>query len=107
MLHYAEDPAAAIAEAARMLRLGGRMLIIDFAPHNLERLRSEHAHRRLGFAREQVAAWLDEAGIECTHVRELAPPRKGDDQLTVSLWLGQDRRIRTDWPLKQQDREVA
>ncbi|WP_046863025.1 ArsR/SmtB family transcription factor [Microvirga massiliensis] len=107
VLHYLDDPARAIREAARLTAPGGRILVVDFAPHRLEFLREAQAHRRLGFAREQVAAWLDEAGIECTLVRELAPPRKGDDQLTVSLWLGQDRRIRTDWPLKQQDREVA
>ena len=63
VLHYAEDPAAAVAEAARMLRLGGRMLIIDFAPHNLERLRSEHAHRRLGFADAEIAKWCRAAGL--------------------------------------------
>jgi ArsR family transcriptional regulator len=107
VLHYLDDPARAIREAARLTAPGGRILVVDFAPHRLEFLREAQAHRRLGFAREQVAAWLDEAGIECTLVRELAPPRKGDDQLIVSLWLGQDRRIRTDWPLKQQDREVA
>jgi ubiquinone/menaquinone biosynthesis C-methylase UbiE/DNA-binding HxlR family transcriptional regulator len=107
VLHYLDDPARAIREAARLTAPGGRILVVDFAPHRLEFLREAQAHRRLGFTREQVAAWLDEAGIECTLVRELAPPRKGDDQLTVSLWLGQDRRIRTDWPLKQQDREVA
>ena len=80
-------------------RPGGRILVVDFAPHRLEFLREAQAHRRLGFAPTQVAGWLDEAGLDCTLNREIAPPRKGDEQLTVSLWLGQDRRVVTDWPL--------
>ena len=54
VLHYADDPAAAIAEAARVLRPGGRLVVVDFAPHELEFLRDEHAHRRLGFADAEV-----------------------------------------------------
>jgi ArsR family transcriptional regulator len=107
VLHYLDDPARAIREAVRLVAPGGRVLVVDFAPHNLEFLRERQAHRRLGFAREQVAGWLDEAGLDCTLTRELAPPRKGGEQLTVSLWLGQDRRVVTDFPLSQQNREVA
>jgi ArsR family transcriptional regulator len=81
VLHYAEDPAAAVAEAARLLRLGGRLLIVDFAPHNLERLRSEHAHRRLGFADSEVVKWCRAAGLRAARVEHL--PGK---ELTVSLW---------------------
>lgn len=107
VLHYLDDPARAIREAARLVAPGGRLLVVDFAPHGLEFLRERQAHRRLGFAREQVAGWLAEAGLDCTLMRDLAPPSGGADQLTVSLWLGQDRRIVTDWPLAQADREVA
>ncbi|HEU6442577.1 MAG TPA: methyltransferase domain-containing protein, partial [Microvirga sp.] len=107
VLHYLDDPARAIREAARLVAPGGRILVVDFAPHKLEFLRETQAHRRLGFAPSQVAGWLDEAGLDCTLTKEIAPPRKGDDQLTVSLWLGQDRRVVTDWPLTQPDREVA
>ena len=107
VLHYLEDPARALREAARLLGPGGRLLVVDFAPHNLEFLRERQAHRRLGFAQEQVASWLTEAGLDCRLVRNLAPPRAGDDQLTVTLWLGEDPRVITDWPLTQQNREVA
>ena len=107
VLHYLDDPARAIREAARLVAPGGRILVVDFAPHNLEFLREAQAHRRLGFAPTQVAGWLDEAGLDCTLNREIAPPRKGDEQLTVSLWLGQDRRVVTDWPMNEPDREVA
>jgi hypothetical protein len=54
-----------------------------------------------------VAGWLDEAGLDCTLTRDIAPPKRGDELLTVSLWLGQDRRVVTDWPLAEPDREVA
>jgi ubiquinone/menaquinone biosynthesis C-methylase UbiE/DNA-binding transcriptional ArsR family regulator len=107
VLHYLEDPARAIREAGRLVAPGGRMLVVDFAPHGLEFLREAQAHRRLGFARDQVVAWLDEAGLDCTLTSELAPPVAADEQLTVSLWLAQDRRVTTDWPLSHDNREVA
>lgn len=107
VLHYLDDPARAIREASRLVAPGGRILVVDFAPHSLEFLRETQAHRRLGFAPEQVADWLDEAGLDCTLNRQIAPARTGDEQLIVSLWLGQDRRVATDWPISAPDREVA
>ena len=111
VLHYLDDPARALREAAQLLAPGGRVLVVDFAPHGLEFLRETQAHRRLGFAREQVAGWLAEADLDCALTRELAPPKKkgneGGDHLTVTLWLGQDRRIVTDWPLAAPSREIA
>ncbi|MBZ6075204.1 ArsR/SmtB family transcription factor [Microvirga puerhi] len=107
VLHYLDDPARAIREASRLVAPGGRILVVDFAAHNLEFLRETQAHRRLGFTPEQVADWLDEAGLDCTLNRQIAPSKKGDEQLIVSLWLGQDRRVATDWPLTAHDREVA
>ncbi len=107
VLHYLDDPARAIREAARLVAPGGRLLVIDFAPHSLEFLREHQAHRRLGFAADQVQGWLEEAGLDCTLTREVAPPKAGEDKLTVQLWLGQDPRVITDFPLSQKNREVA
>src|SRR6201982_532968 len=64
VLHFLDDSARAIAEAARVLRPQGRLLVVDFAPHDLEFLREEHAHRRLGFASETVTQWLETAGLD-------------------------------------------
>jgi ArsR family transcriptional regulator len=63
VLHYAEDPAAVLREAARVLKPGGVVLVVDFAPHDLVELRREHAHIHLGFADNQVAGWLTAAGL--------------------------------------------
>ncbi|MGV7032293.1 ArsR/SmtB family transcription factor [Methylobacterium symbioticum] len=85
VLHYLDDPARALREAARLVAPGGRLLVVDFAPHDLEFLRESQAHRRLGFAAEQVAGWLADAGLGRVTTRGLAPAEQG--QLTVTLWL--------------------
>lgn len=86
VLHYLEYPRAAIAEAARVLRPGGRILIVDFAPHELEALRTEHAHRRLGLPDEAVTGWCRDAGLDIEPVVQLAGDPGAGQTLTVSLW---------------------
>ena len=93
VLHYLDDPARAIREAARTLRPGGRMLIVDFAPHGLEFLRDAHAHRRLGFGHQEIARALEGAGLEVVSIRDLPAPTSGADRLTVTLWLARDPRL--------------
>ncbi len=67
---------------------GGRLLIVDFAPHELEFLREQHAHRRLGLEPAQVEDWIVAAGLSLSSRRDLEPaPDEGAQKLTVSLWV--------------------
>jgi ubiquinone/menaquinone biosynthesis C-methylase UbiE len=83
VLHYAHSPAEAISEAARVLTPGGRLLVIDFAAHEREELRTTDAHIRLGFDDQSMAAWFKAAGLEIDQVRHLE-----GGELTVTLWRG-------------------
>jgi ArsR family transcriptional regulator len=87
VLHFLSDPQRAVREAARVLAPGGRLLIVDFAPHELEFLRDQFAHERLGFSTQQVGQWLNDCGLELAETRELVPDNAGTGNLTVSVWL--------------------
>jgi ArsR family transcriptional regulator len=83
VLHYAQQPAAAVAEAARLLAPGGRLLIVDFAPHEREELRTSDAHVRLGFADDAVVKFLEAGGLDGRVVEHLE-----GGELTVTIWEG-------------------
>jgi ArsR family transcriptional regulator len=84
VLHYAQQPADAVAEAARLLGPGGRLLVVDFAPHEREELRTRDAHARLGFTDEAVIGWMAAAGLDGRVVEHLE-----GGELTVTLWEGE------------------
>jgi ubiquinone/menaquinone biosynthesis C-methylase UbiE/DNA-binding transcriptional ArsR family regulator len=100
VLRFADDPGAALAEAARVLRPGGRLVVVDFAPHSLEFLREHHAHRRLGFADAQMRDWFAAAGLASEPPRRLA-----GDPLTVVIWPA--RRIGTAGDFEQPDQQPS
>jgi ubiquinone/menaquinone biosynthesis C-methylase UbiE/DNA-binding transcriptional ArsR family regulator len=89
VLHYLNAPAAAVAEAARLVAADGRLLIVDFAPHRLEYLREAHQHRRLGFSDDEMARWLAGAGLDAGAPISLPPT---DSQgLTVKIWAARPK----------------
>ena len=83
VLHFAHSPAEAIGEAARVLAPGGRLLVVDFAAHEREELRTTDAHIRLGFDDQSMEAWFKAAGMDVEQIRHLE-----GGELTVTLWLG-------------------
>jgi ubiquinone/menaquinone biosynthesis C-methylase UbiE len=93
VLHFLDDGARAIREASRVLAPGGRLLVVDFEPHDLEFLREEHAHLRLGFAPETVTQWMAAAGLDATLQASLPPEPGSEGKIAVSLWLGRDTRV--------------
>jgi ArsR family transcriptional regulator len=81
VLHFADDPGRALREASRVLSSGGCLLIADFAPHQEEYLRDEQAHRRLGFAEEEINALGTQAGLMKKDHRHL-----DGGKLRVTIW---------------------
>jgi ubiquinone/menaquinone biosynthesis C-methylase UbiE len=104
VLHFLDDGARALHEAARVLRPGGRLLVVDFAPHEQEFLREQFAHRRLGFAPETVTQWITASGLEPVLHKSLTPEQGSEGKIAVSLWLARDTRALMAAPYR---REVA
>lgn len=107
VLHYLDDPGAAVADAARVLKPGGRVLIADFAPHDLEFLRDELQHRRLGFSDREVQGWFHAAGLKSIASEAIAPghghAHSGGEKLIVKIWVAAN----TATPLRSRAKEAA
>ncbi|MEO1067109.1 MAG: metalloregulator ArsR/SmtB family transcription factor [Pseudomonadota bacterium] len=86
VLHYLDDPALALREVSRVTAPGGKWIIVDFAPHTLEFMRVDYAHRRLGFSDEQMVSWLDAVGMTALKSEKLEPETVSGEDLTVTVW---------------------
>jgi len=86
VLHFIEEPATVLEEAARVLRPDGKLLIVDFARHQLDFLRLEHGHRRLGLRDEDMREWATGAGLNLHTPRHFDPPETLDQGLRVNVW---------------------
>ncbi len=78
-LHHLPQPEKAVREAARALKPGGRLLLVDMLPHGHEEYRQEMGHVWLGFSGQQIETWLANAGFEQCRIRALSadPEAKG------------------------------
>ena len=85
VLHYMDQPERIISEAARILKPEGRLIIVDFAPHDLEFLRTEHEHRHLGLKDELVESWMRSAGLSPKSPCHLTS--ENNTNLTVTIWI--------------------
>ena len=88
VLHFLDDPAGAINEIGRTVEKGGRIVIVDFATHQIESMRSDYAHHWLGFEDGDVASWCESAGFVDVTVEHLTPHSPTEDSLTVTIWSG-------------------
>jgi demethylmenaquinone methyltransferase/2-methoxy-6-polyprenyl-1,4-benzoquinol methylase/ArsR family transcriptional regulator len=95
VLHFLDDPARAISEAARALRPRGRLVVVDFLAHDEEFLRQDYAHRHLGFTLREVETSLGEAGLSSIQTHQIKPAAGESAKLTVAIWLARDIRIQT------------
>lgn len=93
VLHYLDDPAKAVREAAAALSPGGRLAIIDFAPHEMEFMRSEYAHLRLGFSDQSLTSYAEAAGLEVRSLVHLTTKSAQAAELTVTILLAEDQRL--------------
>jgi DNA-binding transcriptional ArsR family regulator/precorrin-6B methylase 2 len=91
VLHFLDEPARAIYQAAHSIRAKGRLLVVDFAPHDVEVLRSDHGHRRLGFTDEEVAGWCEAADLAALRITHLEPADELASALTVTIWIATQR----------------
>lgn len=93
VLHFLDEPDRAIAEAARLLRPGGRLVIIDLAPHSFDYLREDHAHVRLGFSHQTLEDWLKKSELELLKAVDLRSGKTGSQSLDVTIWIAKDQRL--------------
>ena len=89
VLHYLEDPARAIHEATRLLKPGGRLIVVDFAQHSLEQLRIEQSHRHLGFAEDYFSSWCQNGQLIPHPTLLLDAPEDKEAGLAVLIWTAE------------------
>ncbi len=87
VLHYLDQPEKVITEAARILKPGGQLIVVDFAPHDLEFLRTSQGHRRLGISEDDMTRWTESAGLFIRKHQTFDPPDSLNQGLNVLIWV--------------------
>ena len=86
VLHYLEDPEKVLREASRILAPGGRLIVVDFAPHGHEFMREAFGHRRLGIREDYMKTWITRSGLDDEQVMRFEPPKDLERGLAVLIW---------------------
>ena len=100
VLHFLDDPGRALVEAARVLAPGGSLIVVEFAPHTLEHLRTEHAHRHLGVSEADMARWADRAGLTVKAAKTFGAPG-GEKGISVMVWSADSQKAAQSSPGKR------
>lgn len=86
VLHYLEEPEKVVREAGRILKPGGKLIIVDFASHNHEFMREAFGHRRLGIREDAMSFWTSQSGLKLDDVTRFEPPKDLDQGIAVLIW---------------------
>jgi ubiquinone/menaquinone biosynthesis C-methylase UbiE len=100
VLHFLDDPGRALVEASRVLGPGGRLIVVEFAPHTLEHLRAEHAHRHLGVSEADMARWADRAALTVKAAKTFRAP-DGEKGISVMVWWADSQKAARSAPGKR------
>ena len=100
VLHYLDSPDEVLTEAIRLLKPGGQLFVVDFLPHDLEFLREEHAHRRLGIAPAFIEQWSQAHGCHLAFFEPLETESQSElESLSIGLWRIEKRSDHASPPL--------
>ena len=96
-LHHADNPPQAIQEMARVLKIGGKLVITDLDDHQFDFLRKEHCDKWMGFKRQDIKRWFSDAAlgdvrIDCLGENCCAQSVCGTDKAEISIFVALGRK---------------
>lgn len=87
VLHFLNDPKAVLQEAARLLKPKGKLIVVDFSPHDNEFFREEYAHRRLGFSDKEIKQWIEPLSMKLKNIEMIVTSQLKKQGLAINVWI--------------------